>query len=62
MRSKEIHDLVAVMRNYGKSYGHVARSLNVCNQSDVNLCNYQLKVILKNDDQSKILVLSVCTT
>jgi len=61
MRSKEIRDLVAVMRNDGKSY-YLARSLNVCNQSVVNLCNYQLKVILKNDERSKILVLSVGTT
>ena len=37
MRSKEIFDLEAVMRNDSKSYGHIARSLNVCNQSAVNL-------------------------
>jgi len=59
MRSKEIRDLVAVTRNDGKSYGHIARSLNVCNQSVVNLCNHQLKVILKNEE---LLVLSVRTT
>ena len=40
MRSKKILDLAAMMRNDGKSYGHIARSLNVCNQSAVNLCNY----------------------
>ena len=62
MRSKKIRDLVAVMRNDGKSCGHIARSLNVCNQSVVNLCNYQLKVIFKNDERSKLLVLSVHIT
>ena len=50
------------MKNDGKSYAHIARTLNVSNQGVVTLCNYQLKVILKNDERRKILVLSVRTT
>ena len=32
------------MRNQGKSYSVIGRSLNIFKQSDMNLCKYDIKI------------------
>jgi len=55
MRSKEFRELATVMRNQGKSYGDIARTLNVSKQSARNLCNYQLKINKKKSGPKQII-------
>jgi len=50
------------MRNLGKSYSVIERSLNISKESDMNLCKYDIKINKKNAVRDKTLLVSVYTS
>ena len=47
MRSNEIREIAKNLRNDGRSYGEIARTLHISRQSVYNLCNYKLSAVKK---------------